>query len=127
MDKLKIIQDYCTQFKLSGITQFCEQALMDAQSKQLSYTDYTVMLLKYEAAVRQKKSLERSLKAARLPLKHNMDDYDYAVDNGINKTRLNQLIELNWLDQIYNIVLMGPSGTGKTFIAAGLCYQAVTA
>jgi len=127
MDKLKIIQNYCTQFKLSGITQFCEQALMDAQSKQLSYTDYTVMLLKYEAAVRQKKSLERSLKAARLPLKHNMDDYDYAVDNGINKTRLNQLIELNWLDQIYNIVLMGPSGTGKTFIAAGLCHRAATA
>lgn len=127
MDKLKVIQDYCTQFKLSGITQFCEQALMDAQSKQLSYTDYTVMLLKYEAAVRQKKSLERSLKAARLPLKHNLDDYDYAVDNGINKTRLNQLIELNWLDQIYNIVLMGPSGTGKTFIAAGLCHRAVTA
>lgn len=127
MDKLKIIQDYCTQLKLSGITQFCEQALMDAQSRQLSYTDYTVMLLEHEASVRQKKSLERSLKTARLPLKHNLEDYEYAVENGINKTRLNQLIELNWLDQIYNIVLMGPSGTGKTFIAAGLCHRAVTA
>lgn len=127
MEKLKTIQDYCSQFKLSGINQFCEQALMDAQSKQMSYTDYTVMLLKHEATVRQKKSLERSLKAARLPLKHNLEDYDYAVENGINKTRLKQLIELNWLDQIYNIVLMGPSGTGKTYIAAGLCHQAVIA
>ncbi|PLX12678.1 MAG: ATP-binding protein [Marinilabiliales bacterium] len=127
MEKLKIIQDYCRQFNLSGITQFCQQALQDAQSKQMSYSDYTVMLLKHEAEIRQKKNLERSLKAAKLPLKHDLGSYDYTVDNGINKTRLKQLIELNWLDQLYNIVLMGPSGTGKTFIAAGLCYQAVTA
>ena len=38
---------------------------------------------------------------------------------------MTQLRELDWLDQIYNIILMGPSGTGKTFIAAGLCADAV--
>jgi DNA replication protein DnaC len=127
MGKIELIQDYCRQLKLSGITQFCEQALLDAQSKQMSYTDYTVMLLEHETTIRQRKSLERSLKVARLPLKHNLEGYDHSVANGINKTRLNQLIELDWLDQLYNIVLMGPSGTGKTYIAAGLCHKAVTA
>ena len=38
---------------------------------------------------------------------------------------MTQLRELDWLDQIYNIILMGPSGPGKTFIAAGLCADAV--
>jgi DNA replication protein DnaC len=47
------------------------------------------------------------------------------VSNGLQKQQLNQLRELNWLEQNFNLILMGPSGTGKTFIAAGLCYDAV--
>lgn len=39
--------------------------------------------------------------------------------------QLDQLRELLWLDQAYNLILMGPSGTGKTFIAAGLINDAV--
>ena len=38
---------------------------------------------------------------------------------------MKELRSLSWLEQTYNIILMGPSGTGKTFIAAGLVYEAV--
>ncbi|MCK5170137.1 MAG: IS21-like element helper ATPase IstB [Bacteroidales bacterium] len=125
MEKTQIINDYCRQFNLSGMAGYFEEALLDAQANQISYTDYMIRLFKREADLREVKSTERRLKTAKLPLNHNLDQYDHAVDNGVNKTRLNQLRELNWLDQIYNIVLMGPSGTGKTFIAAGLCFDAV--
>ncbi len=125
MGKSQIIYDYCRQFKLSGIASNFEQALLDAQKKQISYTDYMIELFEKEAELREGKSLERRLKASKLPLNHDLGQYDYTIDNGVNKTRMNQLRELNWLDQIYNIVLMGPSGTGKTFIAAGLCFDAL--
>lgn len=65
------------------------------------------------------------MKVARLPKTHDLSGYDHTVENGLPKTRLNQLRELNWIDQVFNIMLMGPSGTGKTFIAAGLCADAV--
>jgi DNA replication protein DnaC len=125
MEKTKIIQDYCRQFKLSGIAMNFEQVLQNAQTKQISYIDYFTELLKIEADVREVKSLEKQFKIARLPLNHDLSRYDYTVDNGMSKTQLNQLRELTWLDQIYNIVLMGPSGTGKSYIATGLCYDAV--
>jgi DNA replication protein DnaC len=54
-----------------------------------------------------------------------LNTFDHSGENGLSKIRLNQLRELNWLDQVYNIMLMGPSGTGKTFLAAGLCADAV--
>ena len=38
---------------------------------------------------------------------------------------MKELRTLNWVDQAYNVILMGPSGTGKTFIAGGLIYEAV--
>jgi DNA replication protein DnaC len=44
---------------------------------------------------------------------------------GISRKQVTQLRECVWLEQNFNIILMGPSGTGKTFIAAGLCYEAL--
>jgi DNA replication protein DnaC len=47
------------------------------------------------------------------------------LPTAIAKTKLNQLKELSWMEQNFNLVLSGPSGMGKSFIAAGLCYQAI--
>ena len=60
-----------------------------------------------------------------MPLSYNLDLYDFTDANGLEKQQLNQLRELKWLEQNFNIILMGPSGTGKTYIAAGLCFDAV--
>ena len=46
------------------------------------------------------------------------------VENPRKLTPSRQM-KLNWLDQIFNIILLGPSGTDKTFLAAGLCADAV--
>ena len=62
---------------------------------------------------------------AKLPRSSDLGTYDQDFENGLQKARLNQLKELHWLDQIYNIIFMGPSGTGKTFLSAGLCSEAV--
>ena len=125
MKKKELIIDYCRRFKLGGILAELDPMLMDAESGQISYTDYTIRLLRAEASHREEKDLLRRSKAAKLPPMHNLDRYDYAVDNGLSKTRLMQLRELLWIEQLFNIVLMGPSGTGKTLIAAGLCHDAV--
>jgi DNA replication protein DnaC len=125
MEKVQIIKDYCHQFKLSGISQNFEHVLEQAESGKISYLDYLTELFKMEAHTRESKNLEKQLKVAGLPLNHSLNDFDYSAQNGISKTQLNQLRELTWVDKIYNIILMGPSGTGKTFIASGLCYDAV--
>jgi DNA replication protein DnaC len=69
--------------------------------------------------------MENRTKQARLPLAYNLDLFDFSAENGLDKQQLSQLRELKWLEQNFNIILMGPSGTGKTFIAAGLCFDAI--
>lgn len=125
MEKKQQIIDYCRRFKLSGVVAGLDPVIHQAESEQTSYIDYTLSLLMAEAIHRKAKDLERRTKAARLPLIHDLDQYDFAVDNGLSKTQLNQLRELNWVEQLFNIILMGPSGTGKTYIAAGLCHEAI--
>lgn len=125
MEKVQTIKNYCKQFNLTAIAQHFDELLIEAETSKISYLDYFYIMLQKEALIREQKSLERRIKVAKLPLHHNLDDFDYTAENGITMTQLSQLRELNWIDQIYNIVLMGPSGTGKTYIAAGLCNEAV--
>lgn len=125
MEKKQLIIDYCRRFRLSGIASGLDRVITEAETEQMSYLDYTIKFLATEASHREEKDMERRTKSARLPMSHNLDKYDFTVDNGLTKTQLNQLRELNWIEQLFNIVLMGPSGTGKTFIAAGLCNDAI--
>jgi len=125
MEKKQIINNYCRQFKMSGMLACLDQALRESETGSVSYLDFTIRLLESEALHREKKDAERRLKTARLPRANDLNLYDYTFDNGLPKSRMTQLRELDWLDQIYNIILMGPSGTGKSYIAAGLCADAV--
>ena len=125
MDKKKKIKDYCQQFRTAGISENIEKLIEQAEANQTGFLDFTLNLLKAEADLRHQNELRRRIKTAKLPRYCDLDNYDYSAENGIKKTRLNQLRELNWLDQIFNVMLMGPSGTGKTFLAAGLCNDAV--
>jgi len=125
MEKKQMIIDYCRRFKLSGVLADLDPIIMEAETEQMSYIDYTIKFLTLEATHREAKDLLRRSKAAKLPPMHDLDQYDYAVNNGLSKTMLMQLRELNWIEQLFNIILLGPSGTGKTCIAAGLCHEAV--
>lgn len=125
MEKKQLIRSYCRQFRMGGLDNSLDQLLIEAETNSISYLDYTVNLFKAEAMHRDYNDVQKRLKSARLPHFHDLNSYDYTFENGLSKTRLNQLRELNWLDQIYNILLMGPSGIGKTFLAAGLCSDAV--
>lgn len=125
MEKKQQIKQYCQQFKTAGIGTNIEEIIAQAETSQAGYLDFTLSLLKAEADHRLKNELIRQLKSAKLPRYTDLDTYDHSIKNGLIENRLNQLRELNWLDQIFNIMFMGSSGTGKTFLAAGLCADAV--
>jgi DNA replication protein DnaC len=125
MDQIKRIKQYADHLRLTMLRNQAERFIHQAQIDKPTYLDYTRDVLEQEVKQRQKTDLERRIKLAHLPRNHNLDMYDYAFACGINKLQLEQLRELVWLEQAYNLVLMGPSGTGKTFIAAGLINDAV--
>jgi len=125
MNNTEQIQQYCRQYKITGISSQLEQLTATAEAKGSGFMEFILTLFKAEAEHRQENELKRRIKNARLPHNSDLSTYDHTVENGLPKNRLHQLRELNWLDQIFNLMLMGPSGTGKTFLAAGLCAQAV--
>jgi DNA replication protein DnaC len=123
--KTQVIIDYASQLNLTGIKDQMEELIRKATEDKISYADFSLRLLKTEINRRSERDLERRMKVARLPLNHDLEQYDFSFTNGLSKQQLNQLRECIWLEQNYNIVLMGPCGVGKTLTAAGLCNDAL--
>jgi DNA replication protein DnaC len=125
MEQIQKIKQYADHLRLTLMRNQAEKFIHQAQVDKPTYLQYTCDILEREVLQRQKSDMERRLKLARLPKNHSLDQYDYSFSAGITKTQMAELRELLWLEQAYNVVLMGPSGTGKTFIASGLVHDAV--
>src|SRR5690606_40785707 len=117
MDQKKQIIQYCQQLRMPGITSRLDTLIANAEKQACGYVEFTLSLLKAEADLRQENDVKRRRKAASLPRTCDLNRYDHTFENGISKARINQLRELNWLEQGFNIMLLGPSGTGKTYLA----------
>jgi len=123
--KTQLLKDYAGQLKLGGIQDQVDELIRQATQDECSYLDFSLSLLKTEIYQRSQRDLERRTKAAKLPINHDLDQYDYSFRSGVGKQQLMQLRECQWLEKNFNVVLMGPSGIGKTMIAAGLCFDAL--
>jgi len=125
IDKKELITHYCRQFKMGGLLIGMDQLVREAEAGAIGYLEFTSKLLGAEAAHRERNEVSKRLKTARLPRSSDLNTFTHSTDKGLSKARFNQLRELTWLDQIFNIMLVGPSGTGKSFLAAGLCADAI--
>jgi len=125
MKEIDKIRQYADALRLTLLKNQPEGMIHEAQINKPSYLEFTRMLLEREVVQRQKTDFERRLKMARIPKDNNLEQYDFNHSNGMSKPQLKELRELLWLEQNYNLILMGPSGTGKTYIASGLIYDAI--
>lgn len=119
------IKELCTRLRLYAMPRLVDNEAHSAREQDKTYTEFLRDLLTREVQERDSKDFQRRLRAAALPARHDLDLFDHNYSQGMTAPRLRELRHLGWLEQNYNIILMGPSGTGKTFIASGLVYEAV--
>lgn len=125
MNQKQKIDQYCRRYKIMGMATKIDEALKEAEKQQPSYMQFLIQLFEQESHHRDLQAKERLLKTAQLPARSNLDEYEQRDDTGLTKQKINTLREMAWLDQLYNIMIMGPSGVGKTMLAAGLCADAI--
>jgi DNA replication protein DnaC len=82
-------------------------------------------LLEREEQVRAQRSLQRRIQRCRIGAFKPIEDFDYDWPQKIDREQVEDLFDLEWLDAVSNVVLVGPNGVGKTMIAQNLAYQAI--
>ncbi|MGL4326498.1 MAG: IS21-like element helper ATPase IstB [Bacteroidales bacterium] len=125
MNQTEKIKTLSRSLKLPNLGRNCDEIIHLAQIDQPSYLEFLESLLDKEMVQRQQNDFDRRKKQARLPMKYDLDDFDFNYSQGMTRTQLRQLRELLWLEQNFNVVLLGASGLGKSYIAGGLVYEAI--
>ena len=91
----------------------------------MSNEEFLASCLKEEIEYREEKAKKRRIKQAQLPTYKGFEEFDTDFQKGITTWQLNQLSTLNWIEGIYNLIIIGPPGTGKTHIALAIGNKAL--
>ncbi|WP_214756875.1 IS21-like element helper ATPase IstB [Exiguobacterium sp. s157] len=117
-------QDF-RQLRLAETADALPQILREAEMASWTYIEFLSAITNHERAKRDAKSLERRMKWARFPFIKSLSEFNLEEQTALTARQLKQLKQLNWLEQQYNLILLGPPGVGKTFLAVGLGIEAV--
>ena len=118
-----ITRNLMAEMKLLGMLNALDKAVADATADQVSYTEFLDTLLQAEADYRGERAALRRLKAAKLPIRVSLDDFDYTAHRSITKTQIRELQSLGWLKDGRPLLIIGQTGVGKSFIAQAIALQ----
>ena len=113
------------QLKLTGMAKALQQQLeQPGQYEELSFSERLQLLTDNEVYERDYRKQQRLLKQAQLKLMATAQDIDYQHPRGLQKSVMADLLQCQWLKRHQNLLLTGPCGTGKTYIACALANTA---
>jgi len=106
--------------KLYGMAESFEKRLAHTKQASLSHAEFVGLLVQDEKAYRDNLRLRRLLKKAKLRQQAALEDIDYGASRGLNRQVLLELSNPHWVAAHRNVLISGPTGVGKTFIACAL-------
>lgn len=112
------------QLKLSGAAETLELRLMEASSNDLSLSEMLSMLLSDEIEVRRNRRLNRLISHAHLPSDKTLEHFDFSFNPSIRAPQLRELSQCGFVEKGENILLIGPTGTGKSHLSRALGHSA---
>lgn len=119
------IANLCDQLSLSAMTDHYDSLAQQAIQKEQSYVDFLEQLLQTEHQARQQRTRQTLTRLAGFPAIKTLEDYDFNFAVGVAKKQVMELASLTFIERRDNIILLGPSGVGKTHLACALGYKAV--
>ena len=117
LDKLRML-------KFSGMSRALEEQMQSPDITQLSFEERLGLLVDQEITERDNRRLTSRLRQARLKQQACLEDVDYQASRGLDKTLLLKLRDCQWVKKAINILITGPTGIGKSWIACALAQKA---
>lgn len=116
--------DQLRTLKLTGMVKALEEQMQMADIDSLSFEQRLGLMADREITERQNRHLKTRLRKARLRQSASVEDIDYRHPRGLDRALVAKLQSCDWIKERHNLIVTGPTGTGKTFLACALAHKA---
>lgn len=116
--------DKLYQMKLNGMVEAIKEQLTNPAAATLSFEDRFGMLVDRQWDLKESRGLTRRLQTAKLKLQAAIEDIDFHTHRGLDKSAILSLGECNFIGARSNIIITGPTGVGKTYLACAIANRA---
>src|SRR5919205_2556499 len=110
---------------LFGMALGLREQLEGSQYSSLSFDERFGLLVDREAEARDSRRLALRLKAAKLRQEASVEDIDFRSPRGLDRSLLMHLAQAGWVTAKHNVLISGPTGAGKSYVACALTHAAV--
>lgn len=112
------------QLKFKGMLQAFDEQISLPEVKDLTFEQRLGLLIDREIIERQNRRLIRRLRQAKLRENAAIEDIDFQSSRGLDKAYILSLAQCEWIKRNQNIIITGPTGVGKTYLACALAQKA---
>ncbi len=119
------LQSTLRQLRLSGLAQTLDVRLQEAAGHNLSHAEFLELILQDELVVRDERQIQRRVKAAAFRELKPLDHFEWSFNPSLPKKQIFDLATCRFVREHRDALLIGPPGTGKSFIVQAVGYQAI--
>ena len=110
--------------KLNGMAEAFNEQLQQPDLSNLSFQERFALLVDQQWTWKEDRRMRRLLSQAKLKINACIEDIDFRAPRGLKKSTILQLAPCDWLRQAHNVIITGPTGVGKTYLACALANRA---
>ena len=115
-----LLQHHLRKLKLPTFQSEYAKLARQCATEGKDHVQYLLRLCELELIERERRMIERRIKAAKFPATKSLDSFEFTAIPSLNKMLTMELARGEFIDRRENVIALGPSGTGKTHVALGL-------
>ena len=115
-----LLQHHLKKLRLPTFQSEYSKLARQCAAENKDHVQYLLRLCELELIERERRMIERRIKAAKFPATKSLDSFDFKTIPSLNKVLTMELARCEYIGKRQNVIALGPSGTGKTHIALGL-------
>lgn len=118
------VQQQCKLLRMPTVAAQCVRLAEEAVRAKQNHLGYLEALLEAELDERERNTVERRIREARLPRLKTLDDFDFSQSPKISPGQIQELAQGGYIERAEPVIFLGDCGTGKTHLLTGLCVAA---
>jgi DNA replication protein DnaC len=116
--------DKLLELRLTAFREGLREQSSNPHYVDLSFEERLLLLVELECTHRSGSRIKRRLKLADFPMPATIEDLDFSPERGLDRRLILELAQCSWIDKFLNVLILGATGTGKSFLASSLGFAA---